>query len=265
MDALTRICEDKKTHIQSQKAKVSLSNLEEIIQSQMSPRGFIDALKKNDPNRIAVIAEIKKASPSKGVIREDFDPEEIASIYEDNGACCLSVLTDTPYFQGSDIIFQNVRRTTNLPLLRKDFMLDPYQIYESRALGADCILLIMAALSDSQAQELYNVANALGMDTLFETHDGQEIERAMKLDPVMVGVNNRNLKTLDVSLQTGIDLASLIPDTVLKVGESGIDNKNDIKALQNAGYQAFLMGERFMKEQDIAYAMKSLLDTNPEL
>jgi indole-3-glycerol phosphate synthase len=253
---LNKICQTKKEHVAKQKTLYSLNNLEDLVKEQESPRGFIRALKANTP---ALIAEVKKASPSKGIIRQDFDPVSIAKSYESAGASCLSVLTDTPYFQGSDDYFRIVKGAIALPMLRKDFMVDPYQIIESRTLGADCILLIMAHLSDDQAQEFYALATDLGMDSLFEVHDIEELERALKLTPKMVGVNNRNLKTLKVDLQTGLDLAKEIPIDILKVAESGLNSNQDIQTFQSAGFAAFLVGESLMRQENIEEATRILL------
>ncbi len=190
---LDKICADKRAHVQKMKGKTPLSELKSRALDCPPTRGFINALRAQS---LALIAEVKKASPSKGIIRADFDPAQIAKIYAQNGASCLSVLTDEPYFMGHDDHFRTVRAAVDLPLLRKDFMIDPYQVYEARVLGADCILLIMAALSDEQTLELYDLANSMTLDTLFEVHDADELSRALSLNPKMVGVNNRNLKTL---------------------------------------------------------------------
>ena len=258
-NVLHQICEDKKDHIADKKLAFPLSDLETMLQNQTPIRGFIHALQKKSAHGTALISEVKKASPSKGVIRHDFDPVQIAQTYEQNGAACLSVLTDEPYFQGHDDYFTAVRKAVELPMLRKDFMIDPYQIYESRNLGADCILLIMACLSDDQARELYHLTTSLGMDTLFEVHDEKELERALDLKPHIVGVNNRDLKTLDVDLQTGLDMAEKIPTNILKVAESGIYNHTDIQKFSEAGYSAFLVGESLMREDDIGAAVQKLL------
>lgn len=252
---LKQICTDKKTHIRRKQAQTPLSALEAKIENLPLIPGFISKLKSSNA---ALIAEVKKASPSKGIIRENFDPVEIARIYEKSGASCLSVLTDEPYFQGKDEYLVAIRKVVSLPLLRKDFMLESYQIAESRALGADCILLIMAALSDAQAQELYEAATHYGLDALIEVHDAAELERALDLSPEMIGVNNRNLKTLEVDAQTGLDLAASIPNSILKVAESGIATHKDITAFQNAGYSAFLVGESLMRQNDIQQAVKDL-------
>lgn len=255
MTVLARICSDKLGHIERQRGLVPFSALEKKIANAAPTRGFINALKKNPP---ALIAEVKKASPSKGIIRPNFNAVEIAKIYEANGAACLSVLTDEPYFQGKDEYLVKIREAVKLPLLRKDFMLEEYQVLESRALGADCILLIMAALTDAQAKKLYDLATQLTMDTLFEVHDEEELTRALALNPQMLGVNNRNLKTLDVDLGTGLNLAASIPDNILKVAESGIDSET-LQTFAAAGYNAFLVGESLMREDDIGKATREIL------
>jgi indole-3-glycerol phosphate synthase len=255
MSVLQEICDRKRAHVKEQKKRIPLEQLKEHITD--TPRGFIKALKNHQGT--AIIAEVKKASPSKGVIREDFDAVEIAKIYEDGGAACLSVLTDEPYFQGRDEYLQDIRKAVKLPLLRKDFMIDPYQIHESRALGADCILLIMAALHDKEARELYDISTQLGMDVLVEVHNAEELERAMKLNPQMIGVNNRSLKTLHVDIQTSFTLADTIPLPALKVAESGISDAHTIETLQKAGFGAFLVGESLMREANVSKALARLL------
>lgn len=255
-NVLDEICAKKRTHVAQQKAIAPLAEITSKINAAPAPLGFINALRAKDFP--AIIAEVKKASPSKGVIREDFNPEDIAITYEDNGAACLSVLTDAPYFQGSDAIFKQVRAVSTLPMLRKDFMVDPYQIYESRAMGADCILIIMAALDDALAQDLYALATDLGMDALIEIHNEAELHRALKFSPHMIGVNNRNLKTLDVDVQTSIDLSSQIPDSAVKVAESGLKDHATLCALQKHGYHSFLIGESMMRQNDIGAALQSL-------
>lgn len=258
-NVLQQICDDKKNHIAGQKHKCTQNDLERLLEQQSPIRGFINALKDKSASGVALISEVKKASPSKGIIRADFDPVQIAQIYEQFGAACLSVLTDEPYFQGHDDYFTAIRGAVTLPMLRKDFMIDPYQIYESRVLGADCILLIMACLSDAQAAELYELSTSLGMDVLIEVHNAEELSRALTLKPQMVGVNNRNLKTLEVDLQTGFDLAEAMPDTILKVAESGISTPDNIRKFQGHGYSAFLVGESLMRQDDIAVAVKKLI------
>lgn len=257
MSVLEEICTKKRAHVQAQKERTSLDDLKAQITSAPVPKGFINALKNHE--RTAIIAEVKKASPSKGIIRQEFNPVKIAQDYEIAGAACLSVLTDEPYFQGKDEYFRDIRAAVNLPMLRKDFIVDPYQIYESRALGADCILLIMAALSDRLATELYTLSASLGMDVLVEVHNEEELLRALTLNPEMVGVNNRNLKTLDVSVQTSHDLATKMPVSVVKIAESGIDSRQTIENLQNSGYQGFLIGESLMRQSDIKAALSTLI------
>ncbi|MGH1398328.1 MAG: indole-3-glycerol phosphate synthase TrpC [Alphaproteobacteria bacterium] len=256
---LNEICARKAEHVAAQKAKTPLTELEAQAKAAEAPRGFINAIK-SAPDK-ALIAEVKKASPSKGIIRADFNPTQIARIYEDNGATCLSVLTDEPYFQGHDEYLKTVKSEVKIPVLRKDFMIDPYQIIESRALGADCILIIMAALSDAQAKELYDLSTAQNMDVLVEVHNAEELERAARLSPAMIGVNNRNLKTLKVDTQTSFDLLGSIPDTAIKIAESGLADANVINRLNTAGYNGFLIGESLMREPDIAAAIKNLFDT----
>jgi len=253
---LDKICADKLAHIERMKAQTPLAALEEQIKHRPPTLGFIKALQKSSP---ALIAEVKKASPSKGIIRENFNAVEIAKIYESNGAACLSVLTDEPYFQGRDEYLTEIRKSVNIPLLRKDFMLDEYQIFEARALGADCILLIMATLTDEQAQSLYQLATRLSLDTLFEVHDEGELQRCLALNPKMVGVNNRNLKTLDVDLGVGLSLAASMPDHILKVAESGITDYETLETFNAAGFNAFLIGESLMREPDIGEATRKIL------
>jgi len=259
MSVLNEICDRKREHVKQSKTALSLSNLEDQIKEQPVPRGFIQRLNTVAENGIALITEVKKASPSKGIIREDFDPATIAQIYENGGAACISVLTDEPYFQGHDDHFKAVREAVNLPLIRKDFMIDPYQIHESRAMGADCILLIMAALDDSLVADLYTLATDLGMDVLVEIHDETEMQRALKLGPAMIGVNNRNLKTLEVDVQTSFYLREQMPANITKIAESGLADHHTISKLQNAGYAGFLVGESLMREDDIGNALDILL------
>ena len=258
MSVLHKICDDKREHVKAQKHQTSLDELKARITETAPAKGFIERIKSVNAEGIALITEVKKASPSKGVIREDFDPKQIAETYRDNGATCLSVLTDEPYFQGSDEIFKTVRAYVDLPLLRKDFMIDPYQIYESRALGADCILIIMAALEQDRAQEIYNLSTELGMDVLVEVHNAEELESALALKPQMVGVNNRNLKTLDVDIQTSFDLIEKMPADMTKIAESGISDADTIKSMRESGYDGFLVGESLMRQSDIGSGVRTL-------
>ena len=257
MSVLEEICEKKRSHVEERKEQVPLEDLKTQIEEQTPPRGFIKRIQ--NMNGPALITEVKKASPSKGLIREDFDPAEIAKAYEDSGAACISVLTDAPYFQGSDEDFKAARAAVSLPMIRKDFMTDEYQIYESRALGADCILLIMAALDDSLAKALSALSEELGMDVLVEIHDESELERALTLNPKMVGVNNRNLKTLDVDVQTSFDLVEKMPTKITKIAESGLSDFATISNLQTAGYEGFLVGESLMLQENISAATQKLL------
>ncbi|PCJ99733.1 MAG: indole-3-glycerol-phosphate synthase [Zetaproteobacteria bacterium] len=257
MNTLQQICAKKTEHIAYKKSLRSLADLQYLTAEQPLPCGFLGKMKRSKD--IALIAEVKKASPSKGIIREDFDPVSIARIYKESGASCLSVLTDEPYFQGHDDFLVSIKKSVDIPVLRKDFIIDPYQVFESRALGADCILLIIAALDDVMARELYETAVGLGMDILVEVHDLEELERSFKLNPMMIGVNNRNLKTLEVDVSTSLQLSLNIPDTTYKISESGIGTNDMITKLKSVGYQGFLVGESLMREDDIQGAVHKLL------
>ncbi len=259
-DTLQDICADKRQHVAAQKEKRSEQELLGAVQQCDPPRGFRNALlAKEEAGQVGLIAEIKKASPSKGIIRQDFDVPALAAAYQQGGAACISVLTDEPYFRGNDAYIAQAREVVALPILRKDFMLDPYQIIESRALGADCVLLIMAALSDAQAGELNAAAEQFGMDVLVEVHDLDELGRAIKLDPALLGINNRDLRTLRVDLQTTELLAIHAPDSAMLVCESGISGPQDIARMRIAGVQHFLVGESLMREEDVALATRALL------
>ena len=259
-DVLTRICADKRAELAERRLARPESALRSLAQSVEPPRGFHRALVEDAAGgRPVLICEIKKASPSKGLIRKDFDPANLARAYQAGGASCLSVLTDAPYFQGRDEDLVAARTAADLPVLRKDFMLDPYQILESRALGADCVLLILAALSDPQALELEDAARELAMDVLIEVHDSAELDRALGLKSPLVGVNNRNLKTLEVDLATCEALAPRVPAERLVVAESGLTTPADLARMQKVGAKAFLIGESLMRQADVTAATAALL------
>lgn len=256
MSVLKKICDDKRVHVAACKSETPQSVLEKKIKAASPVRGFTKALRAKNPG---LIAEIKKASPSVGIIREDFHPTQLAQAYEAGGAACLSILTDEPYFQGKTEYLLEGRAACILPVLRKDFIVDTYQVYETRAMGADCMLIIMAALDDALIKDLYTLATELKLDVLFEVHDRDELDRALKLDPQMVGVNSRNLKTLQVDLNTALDIAAAMPAHILRVAESGIHNHADLKRLQDAGFPAFLVGESLMRQTDVTAATHALL------
>ena len=258
-DILTTILARKADEIAERSARVSLADLRARADDAPPTRGFADALNamiaQGDP---AVIAEVKKASPSKGVIRPDFRPADIAVSYEFGGAACLSVLTDVNFFQGGDDYLRQARDACTLPVLRKDFTVDPYQVYEARVLGADCILLIVSALDDGQLVDLSGLALQLGMDVLVEVHDIDELERALQTDCALIGINNRDLRTFEVSLDTTLAMKDAVPPDRILVTESGIATRADVARLRAAGVHAFLVGESFMRAPDPGRALREL-------
>ncbi len=252
---LVKILERKREEVAERRARTHIEVLKERIEANryndQRPRGFIRAMEQAlAEGRSAVIAEVKKASPSKGVIRADFDPAAIARSYEAGGACCLSVLTDIDFFQGSDAYLQEARAACSLPVIRKDFIVDTYQVWEARALGADCILLIVAALADAPLRELHDLARNLGMDVLIEVHDEVELARALQLDTRLVGINNRNLHTFELSIDTTFTLLDKIPANRIVVTESGILRPEDVAAMRAHQVDAYLVGEAFMRAED---------------
>ena len=258
-DILKKILATKAEEVAKRKQRMSIADLAGIISETETPRGFARALQdKAASKKPAIIAEVKKASPSKGVIRENFKPVEIAQDYAMNGATCLSVLTDKTYFQGGEVNLQMAHQACPLPALRKDFMIDPYQIHESRALGADCILLIVAALSDMQMHELADTTQALGMDILVEVHDRAEMERALTLDTPLIGINNRDLRSFETSLQTTLDLKTMVPSERLVITESGIHTPEDIQLMLDNEVYTFLVGEAFMRAEFPGAKMREL-------
>ncbi|WP_293264355.1 indole-3-glycerol phosphate synthase TrpC [Neptunomonas sp.] len=261
---LKKILHRKYEEVEQRSYDVPLADLEKQIKSQlndneMTPRGFTNVMAHSVAGNIsAVIAEIKKASPSKGVLRDPFRPSEIAKSYQQGGASCLSVLTDADFFQGHEDYLKEARAACSLPVIRKDFMMDPYQVFESRAMGADCILLIVSALEDAEMEELNRIAHQLDMDVLIEVHDGDELERALRLDNRMLGINNRNLHTFDVSLDTTLELLRYIPENRIVVTESGILTVDDVKAMRDHKVFSFLVGETFMRAEDPGEKLKEL-------
>jgi len=258
-DALARICADTRLETARRKAATPLESIREQARNAKPTRGFARALVHTSTDRFALIAEIKKASPSGGLIRPDFDPAALARAYAAAGATCLSVLTDAPYFQGHADYLRAARAAVELPVLRKDFILDPWQVYETRAMGADCILLIIAALTDAEAHELEQLAHALGLDVLVEVHNREELDRALSLQSRLIGINNRNLKTLKTDINTTVELADLVPPDRFLIGESGLRTHEDLQLLAQAGVRSFLIGESLMRQDDVEAATRKLL------
>ena len=258
-DILNTILARKVEEIQQRSRVRPLEDMRARAMQQPPTRGFVDAIRrKHAAGEAAVIAEVKKASPSKGLIRKDFNPAQIARSYEAGGAACLSVLTDVDFFQGSNLYLGEARAACSLPVLRKDFTIDPYQVYEARVIGADAILLIVAALEDGPMVEMANLAMELGMDVLVEVHDIDELERALQTDCELIGVNNRNLRTFEVSLDTTLELKDAVPRDRTLVTESGIASQADVARMREAGVQTFLVGESFMREAEPGVALQRL-------
>ena len=254
---LKKILTRKAQEVADRKSVVSVEQLKAQLEHAFAPRGFAKALQaKISAGESAVIAEIKKASPSKGVIREDFDPVDIAKSYEQGGAACLSVLTDVDFFQGADQYLVDARAACSLPVIRKDFIIDEYQLYESRAMGADCVLLIVSALQPQELYSLHATALALGLDVLVEVHDQRELEIALAVDSPMVGINNRNLHTFDVSLDNTFELLDQIPQNRIVITESGIHSGNDVQLMRDNNVHAFLVGEAFMRSENPGQQLK---------
>lgn len=258
-DVLERIKSYKLAHVAACKAQNPLAGVEAAASAAPPVRGFFKALRSASSTGYGLIAEIKKASPSKGLIRADFDPPLLAQAYAEGGATCLSVLTDAPSFQGADAYLVAARAAVSLPVLRKDFLYDPYQVAEARALGADCILIILASVTDAQATELEDAAIGWGMDVLIEVHDAMELARAMRLKSPMIGVNNRNLRTFETSLETSRQLSRLIPDDRMMVAESGLFSRADLADMAAHGARNFLIGESLMRQADVTAATRALL------
>ena len=259
MNKLDEICATKRDEVRARRSVLSIGDLDQMATGQTAPRGFQDALSRAQQSGFGLIAEIKRASPSKGLIREQFQPAEHARAYAAGGAACLSVLTDAPYFQGHEDYLIEARAACDLPVLRKDFMVDPWQVAEARAIGADAILIIVAALEDGQMAEIEAAALDRGMDVLVEVHDADELDRAAKLSSRLIGVNNRNLKTFETDLSTTEQLATLAPEDALLVGESGIASHDDCLRLARAGVRTFLVGESLMRQADVEAATKAML------
>jgi indole-3-glycerol phosphate synthase len=258
-DKLLEICAAKRLEVAKAKAGTPLDRLRRAVDRAPAPRGFARALATKAERGFGIIAEIKKASPSAGLIRADFDPAALARAYQAGGAACLSVLTDAPYFQGANAYLTAASTATALPVLRKDFIVDPWQVWETRALGADCLLLILAALTDDETQALYALASELGLDILLEVHDETELSRALALPSGLIGINNRNLKTLRVDLATTERLGPRVDAGRAIVGESGLKTRDDLERLAKVGVRRFLIGESLMREPDVTLALQALL------
>ena len=260
---LERILERKAEEIAERQTQWTLTELDVAARAQQEPRGFADAIHRSIViEQSAVIAEVKKASPSGGVIRENFDVAAIASSYAQHGATCISVLTDQDFFQGHNDYLRYAREASGLPVLRKDFVIDPWQVLESRAIGADCVLLIVAALADAQLAELVSVIAECGMDVLVEVHDRGELQRALQVSPRLIGINNRDLRTFKIRLETTLDMVDDIPDGQLLVTESGIRDKDDVRRMQSAGVNAFLVGDVFLRSLDPGAKLSALFSSN---
>ncbi|HEC74755.1 MAG TPA: indole-3-glycerol phosphate synthase TrpC [Methylophaga aminisulfidivorans] len=260
-DILVKILKRKQEEVAERSAKIPLAIMQQLAENADPVRGFVDAMsRKLANNEPAIIAEVKKASPSKGLLRENFVPAEIAHSYEQGGAACLSVLTDRDFFQGHEEFLQQARRACQLPVIRKDFIIDPYQVFEARAIGADCILLIVSALDDNQLEQLSQLAIRLGMDVLVEVHDLEELERALVLNLPMIGINNRDLRTFDTSLETTLSMLNRIPEGHIIVTESGIHTREDVILMLENNVSSFLIGELFMRAEDPGKALAELFN-----
>lgn len=258
-DVLKKILQRKTEEVSAASVQVSLAQQAELAAQADAPRGFLNAMRSHiTSGKAAVIAEVKKASPSKGLLRENFDPVAIAQSYAKHGAACLSVLTDRDFFQGDNRYLQQARAACDLPVIRKDFLIDPYQVYEARAIAADCILLIVSALDDAQLQDLSALAADLGMDVLVEVHDREELHRALRLPCPLLGINNRNLRTFETRLETTLELLSEVPADRLLVTESGILQPEDVALMREASVHGFLVGEAFMRAPDPGLALNQL-------
>jgi len=258
-NVLESICTQKRAHVRERMTACPISTLSNLIKKQSKPRGFAAALAKASEVGYGLIAEIKKLSPSKGLLRKNFNPTHLAQSYQLGGATCISILTDTPYFGGKDEDLVAVRKLVSLPILRKDFILEPYQVIESRALGADCILLIMAALRDAEARKMEEIAFLNGMDVLLEVHNEAELERALLLKSPLIGINNRNLISLKTNTHTTRRLAKLVPKTKILISESGLYTPNDLSEMAKAGARCFLIGEALMRKENVTLFIKELL------